>query len=423
MLCLASGLVGTKPVVISGSYDGAVRLWSADAGLQLESTLQSEQGATFSLAAAGYPDGSCAVMAGSHSRRLSLWLLSPPLAEIAVAGPLHSNFLHTGWVRSVALEGARRGAKHVSRTHTIGCNRILSWPLHSIWSEAEAAASLSRLSPLAPESELAVFEEGEDGSERSHDILCVAHGDEEEMLVSGSIDGAIRAWSTRGVSHASQLEPTPPAWWMTHAGERVTALAFHRGALLSCGYDGWVRRWRCADLGAGGGGGAGGVGGALRWEMEAEAQPVAKRDAARDETPDASRDAAMNASTEAARGAVMDAASDEAMYPFRDASRDEASAGGASRLTSLTLSPCVDDPQRACVHVGTSCGQVVCLDAETLSILRTWRLPPLPGPETKAVRVTALSAVAATGAGGGAGVIVAGDSVGRLHIAYSPETG
>jgi len=97
VLCLASGLVGSVPVVLSGGYDGSVRLWSAHADLRLEATLESEQGATFSLAAAGYPDGSCAVIIGSHSRRLSFWLLSPPLAGGVVVGPVHSTFLHTGW--------------------------------------------------------------------------------------------------------------------------------------------------------------------------------------------------------------------------------------------------------------------------------------------------------------------------------------
>jgi len=374
-LCLSSGLLGTTPVVFSGGFDGAVRMWSVSSvALRLISTLEPEEGAIFSLAAAALPDGTCLLAAGSYSRRLSLWRLRPQAVGELPPLPVRSAFLHTGWVRALALATARRGAQRPCRVYSIGCNRIVGWGLHGAWVGSGAATAAA-----APMSELAVFEDGEERV-RSHDILCLAHGGDEEMLASGSIDGALRVWSTRELASSGELAPTPPAWWIGHGGERVAALAFHRGSLLSCGYDGWVRRWR-PSLGRPP---ESGEGGAVRWELEAEVEPVAS----------------------------------------------VAEAADTARLTSLVVARCADGSAADLVHVGSVSGQVVSLDAEHLGHVRRWQLPPLAettlgfNPSAD-VRVTALSAVPAAQARGGsdeecfAAVVVCGDSAGRLHIVYS----
>eukprot|EP00967_Tisochrysis_lutea_P125385 scaffold210707_cov24-Tisochrysis_lutea.AAC.1 len=375
VLSLAAGLLGGAPLLASGGYDGCVRLWAHDEGgkLQLQESLQAEQGATFSLAAASYDEGSCLLVAGSFSRRLSFWhlLAAPDGAERRIRSdhPLHSEFLHTGWVRSLTFASARHGARQPCRIHSIGCNRIVSWPLRAVRSEVALVSSL----PLAPEAELAVYEDG-DICERSHDILCLTHGSEEEALACGSIDGAIRVWSTREMISASELKQTPSAWWIGHPDERVTALAFHKGSLLSCGYDGWVRRWRNPAGSVVYPGECGGI----AWELESEALPTLT--------------------------AQMDG---------NDAK--------AVRVTSLVVAQCPNMSGEDRVHVGTSGGEVISLDANDLTELSRWSLPPAASAGQKPVRVTALSILPRRAhdeefSARTTPVVAVGDSAGCVHI-------
>lgn len=79
---------------------------------------------------------------------------------------------------------------------------------------------------------------------RTRDIFCLHHSDPHHQLFAGSIDGAVRCWSTRGLTSMSELPEREHAYWMAHSGRVSSLLQLGDGALLSSSYDGSVRCWR-----------------------------------------------------------------------------------------------------------------------------------------------------------------------------------
>lgn len=255
LICLAAPPPrhGEAPVFFSAGYDGSLRAWRYDAGNGGISALPAgpeppaRSGAIFSLAASRRADGEVLLCAGSHSRRLLAWLAAGPQ-------PTWASREHTGWVRAVAV-ASRRGV-----AYSVGCNRILGWSL---------AEEPRRAADRHPDAERIVLETASRAdvrAARSHDILCLAHSDDDEALACGSVDGALRCWSA--LAGPSALVEREPSHWLGHA-DRVAAVAWEGGALLSCGYDGWVKAWRPPP-----------AGGPAPWSLEAEAC-VAKQPAGR----------------------------------------------------------------------------------------------------------------------------------------------
>ena len=227
------------PIIISSSYDGAVKIWNHDqssssslSSLQTLTAESDENGAVFSLAATRSTDDELLVCAGDYSRRIRVFSCSQSSSRT-----LWTSTQHTGWVRALAIGSS-------SRLYSIGCNRILGWSLDThndddsrVW-----------------DSETAIFEDVEEV--RSHDILCLAHSDPHELLAAGNVDGALRSWSTAGSVDGVEA---PFEWrskltsgvvdgaarhWIGH-DDRVASVAWRDdGSLLSAGYDGFVRAWK-----------------------------------------------------------------------------------------------------------------------------------------------------------------------------------
>ena len=237
---LAAADLGGTTVICSASYDGNVRLWRLEPGpllcpLGTVSDDSAGAGAVFSVAASTQADG-LVVCAGSHSREIRAWRCAIEAGQLILRKEFTST-AHTGWVRALAVNVDSAPS---STLYSVGCNRILGWSL--------ADASTQFPSARSADSETAVFETdsaADIAASRSHDILCLAHS--HQMLGSGSVDGAIRTWSTGDLAPGAAL-PEQLARWQGHA-DRVAALAWRRHTLLSAGYDGLVRSWRRPRIG------------------------------------------------------------------------------------------------------------------------------------------------------------------------------
>ena len=351
VLGLAIGQL-SPPVVCSSSYDGTVKLWrlSDQGSLSLLHEIgdDSRDGAVFSLEARETGDGGLLVCAGSFSRRVRVWRChGETSSQLKLPPELQwTSTEHTGWVRALAIGSRGRGARAPSSLYSIGCNRILGWSL----------GSGTTASPRQFDSETALYEDA--ACIRSKDILCLAHADEEERLACGSVDGAVRCWSTADWAISRPLPPLRASRWYAHA-DRVADVAWgENGVLFSAGYDGFVRAWRPPDD----------VPSARGDDPEQEGQPAWRLLAER------------RVAAEGGRALAL------AVLPHSGEATGE-------------------EGREEVVLCGTSTGEVVSLAAEDLAI--DTRIPIGDGSDA---RVTAIVPVADRGA------VVVGDSEGGLHV-------
>ena len=160
------------------------------------SPLPAFGGAIFSLTTHALPDG-VLLAAGTHSRVVRLYKLNDDAEPLE----LWTSRQHTGWVRALTFATRRSAATRPDRLVSIGCNRLLSWGLDASQDDARE-----------PEIEHALYED--EICVRSHDIFSLAHGGAAEALAAGSVDGALRRWSTASETGvAASLRDRAPLHW------------------------------------------------------------------------------------------------------------------------------------------------------------------------------------------------------------------
>ena len=240
-------------LVLSSSYDGTLALWRVDEHDQLRNVVTIDagegEGAVFSSSLSAFSDDKLLICAGTYARRVHAWFCGNPMTSPSGASGadgdltrIFTSFQHTGWVRAMTTATVQPETTWPSRLYSVGCNRILGWELPEIGSDGPVAATGE-----LPATEMALYED--EACVRSKDILCLAHDDAHEHLASGSVDGTIRCWVTSELSQLPELVERRPVRWMGHSG-RVASLTWRTdGALLSCGYDGYVRSWRAGGTG------------------------------------------------------------------------------------------------------------------------------------------------------------------------------
>jgi hypothetical protein len=221
-------------IIASGGYDGNLRLWTLEKqSLRLLHEVDVDvaadsAGPIFSVALEALEDGHLMLAAGSYCRRLRVWHCDSISASPQLRW--HST-QHTGWVRALAYAGTRQGSPPA--LYSIGCNFVLGWSLPKVSPSG---------APCTRDGQIAIYEDEQHVF--SHDVLCLAHGNAEEALAAGSVDGALRIWSTHELHGGpAELPERRATHWIGHEG-RVAAVTWLDGQLLSAGYDGWVRAWR-----------------------------------------------------------------------------------------------------------------------------------------------------------------------------------
>ncbi|SMX29524.1 translocation protein TolB [Pelagimonas phthalicica] len=187
--------------VVSGSWDGTLRLWDVESGAEIAVLSGHESGVT---SVAFSPDGR-GVVSGSHDNTLRLWDVESG-EEIAVLSG------HEGGVESVAF--SPDGGHFVSGSHD---NTLRLW-------DVESGAEIAVLT-------------GHEGS-----VTSVAFSPDGRRVVSGSYDKTLRLWDVESGAEIALLSG--------HESE-VTSVAFSPdGRQVVSGSDGGSLRLWNAENGA-----------------------------------------------------------------------------------------------------------------------------------------------------------------------------
>jgi WD40 repeat protein len=202
-------------VVVSGGEDGTMRVWQLDGGAQLGTPWRGHKGRVNAVAV-GELEGRPVVVSGGEDGTVRVWRLDD---GTPVGKPWRG---HEGWVNAVAvseLEG---------RPVVISCGD-------------DKAIRVWRLDSGAPVGEPWC------GHDWSVDSVTVGKLEGRPVVVSGSEDGTARVWRLDGGAPVG--EPLRGHDWV-----RAVALAELDGhlAVVSGGEDGTVRAWRVADQAAAG---------------------------------------------------------------------------------------------------------------------------------------------------------------------------
>jgi WD40 repeat protein/V8-like Glu-specific endopeptidase len=217
----AGEMADGTPVIISGGFDGTVRVWRLADGAPVGEPLSGHTGPVYAVAAAALPDGTPVIISGGSDGTVRVWRLADgaPVGE-----PLSG---HTGPVYAVAAAALPDGTPVIISGGFDGTVRV--------WRLADGA-------PV-----------GEPLNGHTDFVWAVAVGalpDGTPVIISGSSDATVRVW--RLADRTPVGEPLSG-----HTGEgriRGGVLAVATGALpdgtpviISGGWDGTVRVWRLAD--------------------------------------------------------------------------------------------------------------------------------------------------------------------------------
>ena len=233
VLAVAAAELDGRPVVISGSGDGTVRVWDLATGAPIGDPFTGHTGWVLAVAAAEL-DGRPVVISGGDDRTVRVW-------DLATGAPIGDPFTgHTGSVRAVAaaeLDGRpvviSGGDDRTVRVWDLATGAPIGDPFtgHTGWVPAVAAAEL----------------------------------DGRPVVISGGDDRTVRVWDlATGAPSAARSPATPARCWRWRPRSWTAARWLSPAAMTGrCGCGTWPPAHRSApftghtDRMRGGGGGAG----------------------------------------------------------------------------------------------------------------------------------------------------------------------
>ena len=270
----AGALPDGTPVVVSGSYDGTVRVWRLADGALVLKPLTGHNSAVAAVAAGALPDGTPVVVSGGHDGTVRVWRLADgsPVGE-----PLTG---HSGPVEAVAAGRLPDGTPVVVSGGGYADGTVRVWRLadgapvgepltgHASAVEAVAAGALPDGTPVV------VSGSGHDGTVRVWRLadgipvgepLTGGSGGEASVAVGALPDGTpvivsgggldllnvitARGWPVRVWRLADGAPVLEPLTGHTGRVNAVAAGALPDGTpvIVSGSHDGTVRVWRLAD--------------------------------------------------------------------------------------------------------------------------------------------------------------------------------
>ncbi len=221
--------------VVSGGYDGTVRVWDAEAGRQ-QAALTGHRGAVLSVAVTA--DGLRAVSGGADGTA-RVWDLTSNREVLTLAG-------HGGAVPSVAVSADGRrvvtASQHAAKVWDAAAGREVALKGHTDLVYAVAVSADGERVVTGSFDQTVKVWEAATGKEvvtlRGHagPVYAVAAGPYGRQVVSGGADGTVRVWDA-GTGQAVLT-------FSGHAGG-VTSVAVSAGGerIISGGRDGSVRSW------------------------------------------------------------------------------------------------------------------------------------------------------------------------------------
>jgi sterol desaturase/sphingolipid hydroxylase (fatty acid hydroxylase superfamily) len=226
---------GDGRLLVSGSYDGTVRLWAAGAGRE-QAVLRGHTGAVLSVALSA--DGRQAVSGGADGMA-RVWDVASCREAFSLAG-------HAGAVPSVAVsaDGHRvvTANQHAAKLWDTAAGRQRTLTGHTDLVYAVAISPDGARVVTGSYDQTVKVWDAETGREvvtlRGHagPVYAVAASPGGRQVVSGSADGTVRVWDTATSREALTLSG--------HTGA-VTAVAISADGehIVSGGRDGSVRAW------------------------------------------------------------------------------------------------------------------------------------------------------------------------------------
>ncbi|KAF5367750.1 hypothetical protein D9758_009864 [Tetrapyrgos nigripes] len=228
--------------IVSGSYDGTVRIWDAQIGTAIGEPLQGHEGSVNSVAFS--PDGAM-IVSGSEDRTVRIW---DAQTGTAIGGPLQG---HKGWVESVAFspDGARIVSGSEDRTVRIWdaqTGTAIGGPLygHEGWVQSVAfSPDGARIVSGSSDRTVRIWDAqtgtaiGEPLQGHKNSVKSVAFSPDGARIVSGSIDETVMIWDAQtGTAIGEPLQG--------HKGYVFTVAFSPDGAMIVSGSDDrTVRVW------------------------------------------------------------------------------------------------------------------------------------------------------------------------------------
>ena len=203
------------PVIVSGGWDGTVRVWRLADGTRVGEPLTGHTGGVHAVAVGALPDGTPVIVSGSGDGTVRVWRLAD---GTRVGEPLTG---HESGVMAVAVGALPDGTPVIVSGSADGTVRV--WRL----------ADGTRV--------------GEPLTGHTDAVASVAVGalpDGTPVIVSGSGDGTVRVWRLADGTRVGEPLTGHDNWVMAVA---VGALPDGTPVIVSGGADDTVRVWRLAD--------------------------------------------------------------------------------------------------------------------------------------------------------------------------------
>jgi WD40 repeat protein len=202
----AGALPDGTPVIMSGSWDGTVRVWRAAGGAPVGEPLRGHRDRVYAVAAGALPDGTPVIVSGGQDGTIRVWRAA---GGAPVGEPLRG---YDSPVTAVAVGALPDGTPVIisgGGDGTVRVWRLADRPWQTLWSHVRRTVGYRILTGHT------------DGVEA---VAVGALPDGTPVIISGGEDGTVRVWRLVGGTPV-----VPPL----DLPESIQALAVHGNVIIT----------------------------------------------------------------------------------------------------------------------------------------------------------------------------------------------